>query len=108
MILRSAAAAGGLKPCHLHRNVLGKRSEMEGGEGVLVTCHDHSKFVLNDNDRIYHSADLRLAARRLWADGRMTKSRLLDLAARPFSELRGSTLRLLAAQPLESVAAQPL
>ena len=98
MITLSVAAAGGLKPCLLHRNVLGKRSEREGGENVLVTCHDHSKFVLNDNDSLYHSADLMLAVRRLWADGRMTQSMLLDLAARPlFSGLRGSTRRLLAA-----------
>ena len=70
--------ASGLKPCLLHHNVFSKRSGIEGGEGVLVTCHEHSKFVLNDNDSLYHSADLMLAAQRLWAEGSITKSRRDD------------------------------
>ena len=56
--------ASGLKPCLLHCNVFGKRSEMEGGEDVLITCHEPHKFVRNDNNGVYECADYMLAAKK--------------------------------------------
>ena len=71
--------AGGLKPCLLHSNVWSKRSRMDDASEVLITCHEHDKFVPNDHGSLYESADVIIAARSRFEDGRLTSARFKDL-----------------------------
>jgi hypothetical protein len=71
--------AGGLKPCLLHSNVWGKRSRMEDDEEVLITSHEHEKFTLNDHQSLYENADLIIAARSRFEDGRLSAAAFKEL-----------------------------
>ena len=79
--------AAGLKPCLLHSNVWSKRSRMDGASEVLITCHEHDQFVPNDHESLYESADVIVAARSRFEDGRLASARFKDfnrgLAGRP-------------------------